>query len=94
MRFEHVCVPSPDWLVGVLAPENCWMVGPWRQWRHLERRVRRVRTWTKEVRSSSVVVDPVVLMVAWRGRTQLGACECVTVVHIIVIWYILCSLLY
>jgi len=32
MRFEHVCEPSPDWLVGVLARENRWMVGQRRQW--------------------------------------------------------------
>jgi len=37
-------------------------------------------------RSRSVAVDPVVLVVAWRGRTQLGApSECVIIVHIIVI---------
>ena len=63
------------------------MVGQRRQWRQLERRVRGVR-------SSSVVVDQMVMVLVWRGRTQLGAFrECVIIVHIIVIWFILFTIL-
>jgi len=60
MRFECVDVASAHWLVGVLARQNRWM----HQYSHFECRVRRVRTWMEVVGSSSVAVDPLVLVFA------------------------------
>ena len=31
-RFEHVCVPSPDWLVGAFGARDRWMIGQRRQY--------------------------------------------------------------
>ena len=46
-------------IIKVCSMPHRWMVGQRRQWRQLERRVRRtVRTWTEEIWSRSVAVDP------------------------------------
>jgi len=104
VRFQQVCLPSPDWLVSVLARENRCILDPWRQGRHAQREVTRklprnlesdtIWTWTEEVRRGSVAVDLVILMVALRGRAHSSARirECIIIVYIIVIWYILCIL--
>jgi len=93
MRFEHLCVPSPDWLVGAFGVRESLDVRPAAPVQAVGKESETGADVNGRGRSSSVAVDPVVMMVAQRGSTQLRAFSCVIVLCIIVISYNLCTLL-
>jgi len=73
MRFEHLCVPSPDWLVGAFGVRESLDGRPAAPVQAVGKESETGADVNGRGRSSSVAVDPVVMMVAQRGRTQLRA---------------------